>query len=52
VPHRGAGKQVYNSLLNMCVWVKDTGGMGSLYQIQNRFLVPSILGMPCGQVSR
>ena len=27
-----AGKQVYNSLLNVCVWVKNVGGMGSLYR--------------------
>jgi DNA modification methylase len=33
-----AGKQVYNSLLNMCVWAKDTGGMGSLYRSQHELV--------------
>jgi hypothetical protein len=25
-----AGKQIYDTLLNLCVWAKDNGGMGSL----------------------
>jgi DNA modification methylase len=28
----GVGEQVYGELLNLCVWVKDKGGMGSLYR--------------------
>jgi DNA modification methylase len=27
-----AGHRVYDKLLNLCVWVKDNGGMGSLYR--------------------
>jgi DNA modification methylase len=27
-----AGKQVYTKLLNVCVWVKDNAGLGSLYR--------------------
>jgi DNA modification methylase len=28
----GVGEQIYGELLNLCVWVKDKGGMGSLYR--------------------
>jgi DNA modification methylase len=34
-----AGKAAYTSLLNICVWVKDRPGMGSLYRSQQE-LVP------------
>jgi len=27
-----AGRQVYDALLNLCVWAKDRGGMGSYYR--------------------
>jgi|SRR5271166_4446930 len=27
-----AGKQVYDAVLNLCVWVKNAGGMGSFYR--------------------
>jgi DNA modification methylase len=27
-----AGRQIYDTLLNLCVWVKDNGGMGSFYR--------------------
>jgi DNA modification methylase len=30
-----AGKQVYDSLLNLCVWNKNNGGMGSFYRSQH-----------------
>lgn len=30
-----AGKQVYDSLLNVCVWVKNNGGLGSFYRSQH-----------------
>jgi len=29
-----AGRQTYGELKNMCVWVKDNAGMGSLYRSQ------------------
>ena len=35
---RGAGKQVYDSFLNLCVWVKDKGGMGSLYRSRHELV--------------
>jgi len=31
------GKQVYDALLNVCVWVKPNGGMGSLYRSRHEF---------------
>jgi hypothetical protein len=33
-----AGKQSYGSLLNLCVWAKDKGGMGSLYRSQHELI--------------
>ena len=33
-----AGGQVYDSLLNLCVWVKDNGGMGSLYRSRHELV--------------
>jgi DNA modification methylase len=33
-----AGKHVYDSLLNVCVWVKNTGGMGSFYRSQHELV--------------
>jgi DNA modification methylase len=33
-----AGRQVYESLLNVCVWVKNTGGMGSLYRSRHELI--------------
>jgi DNA modification methylase len=33
-----AGKQVYSELKNVCVWVKDNGGMGSLYRSQHELV--------------
>jgi hypothetical protein len=35
---RAAGQQVYDSLLNLCIWVKDNGGMGSLYRSQHELI--------------
>jgi hypothetical protein len=32
-----AGRQVYESLLNIVVWTKDRAGMGSLYRSQHEF---------------
>ena len=34
-----AGKPHYDSLLNICVWVKDNGGMGSFYRSQHEFVL-------------
>ncbi len=33
-----AGKQVYDSLLNLCVWVKNNGGMGSFYRSRHELV--------------
>jgi DNA modification methylase len=33
-----AGKKAYSSLLNICVWVKDKPGMGSLYRSQHELI--------------
>jgi hypothetical protein len=33
-----AGGQVYDSLLNLCVWNKGTGGMGSFYRSQHELV--------------
>ena len=34
----GASAQVYDSLLNLCVWVKDNGGMGSFYRSRHELV--------------
>lgn len=34
-----AGHDVYNELKNLCVWVKDNGGMGSLYRSQHELVL-------------
>jgi DNA modification methylase len=33
-----AGRQVYESLLNVCVWVKNNGGMGSFYRSRHELV--------------
>ena len=33
-----AGRDAYTELKNLCVWVKDNGGMGSLYRSQHEFV--------------
>lgn len=33
-----AGRQVYSGLQNLCVWVKDNGGMGSFYRSQHELV--------------
>jgi len=33
-----AGRQVYDSLLNLCVWVKSNGGMGPFYRSQHELV--------------
>ena len=33
-----AGAKVYDTLLNLCVWVKDNGGQGSLYRSRHELV--------------
>ena len=33
-----AGNQVYSELLNLCIWAKNNGGMGSLYRSQHELI--------------
>ena len=33
-----ASKDIYDELLNVCVWVKNTGGMGSFYRSQHELV--------------
>jgi DNA modification methylase len=33
-----AGREAYDEPKNLCVWVKDNGGMGSLYRSQHEFV--------------
>jgi DNA modification methylase len=33
-----AGKHNYDTLLNLCVWAKDNGGMGSFYRSQHELI--------------
>jgi len=33
-----AGKKAYGTLLNLCVWTKDNGGMGSFYRSQHELI--------------
>lgn len=33
-----AGKHAYDALLNLCVWAKDKGGMGSFYRSQHELI--------------
>jgi DNA modification methylase len=33
-----AGRQVYDQLLNLCVWAKDNGGMGSFYRSRHELI--------------
>jgi DNA modification methylase len=35
---RDAGNAVYDALLNLCVWAKTNGGMGSLYRSQHELV--------------
>ena len=34
-----AGRETYQEVLNVCVWVKDSGGMGSFYRSQHELVV-------------
>jgi DNA modification methylase len=34
-----AGQNVYSELKNLCVWVKDNGGMGSLYRSRHELVL-------------
>jgi DNA modification methylase len=33
-----AGRQIYDSLLNLCVWAKNNGGMGSFYRSRHELV--------------
>jgi hypothetical protein len=33
-----AGKHTYDAVLNVCVWAKDKGGMGSFYRSQHELI--------------
>ncbi len=33
------GKQIYDEFLNLCVWAKDNGGMGSFYRSQHELVL-------------
>jgi hypothetical protein len=33
-----AGTQIYDTYLNLCVWAKDNGGMGSFYRSQHELV--------------
>jgi DNA modification methylase len=33
-----AGRQIYETLLNLCVWVKNNGGMGSFYRSRHELV--------------
>ena len=35
---QAAGRQIYSELKNVCVWVKDNGGMGSFYRSQHELI--------------
>jgi DNA modification methylase len=41
-----AGRQVYESLLNVCVWVKNNGGMGSFYRSRHELVFVFKNGTP------
>src|SRR5204863_3650773 len=34
-----AGREAYGELKNLCVWIKDNGGMGSLYRSQHELVL-------------
>ena len=34
-----AGRKAYSDLLNLCVWVKDRGGLGSFYRSQHELVL-------------
>jgi DNA modification methylase len=34
-----AGRSIYSELKNLCVWVKDNGGMGSLYRSRHELVL-------------
>ena len=34
-----AGREAYDEVKNICVWVKDNAGMGSLYRSQHEFIL-------------
>jgi DNA modification methylase len=49
-----AGREVYDELKNLCVWVKDNAGAGSLYQSQHElvFVFKQCSSVHCNNVQR
>ena len=48
-----AGADAYGALVNLCVWVKSNGGMGSLYRSQHELVaVFKNGGAPIATISR
>lgn len=47
-----AGERAYNELLNLCIWSKDRGGMGSFYRSQHElvFVFKNGKGAHCNNV--
>ncbi len=41
-----AGESTYSELKNICVWVKDRGGMGSMYRSQHELILVFKTGKP------
>jgi hypothetical protein len=42
-----AGKRAYDALLNLCIWAKDKGGMGSFYRSQHELIFVFRNGNDC-----
>jgi DNA modification methylase len=42
-----AGKRTYDTFLNLCVWAKDNGGMGSFYRSQHELIFVFRNGTEC-----
>jgi DNA modification methylase len=54
-----AGQEAYDTLLNLCVWAKNTGGMGSFYRSQHELVFvfrkgkgPSLNNVQLGKFGR
>src|SRR6185312_3897335 len=54
-----AGREAYSELKNLCVWVKDNAGMGSLYRSQHELVLvfkhgraPHVNNVQLGQFGR
>ncbi len=47
-----AGQQIYSELKNLCVWVKDNGGMGTFYRSQHELIFVFKAGGDSHRLSR